>query len=185
MPIIVEDTRLAGVKVITPKRFGDARGSFCETYNVVDFANVSPATFVQDNQSLSVPVGTLRGLHFQSGPSAQGKLVRVLAGAILDVAVDLRKSSPTFGHHVAVELSDENGKQLWVPVGFAHGFVTRTPNTSVFYKVTAAYDPTRDHGLAYNDPALGIDWGIGPDDVTLSDKDRKHPALKDLTVFFK
>lgn len=181
----VEDTAIPAVKIVTPKKFGDHRGFFSETWSRKGFAEAGlDLDFVQDNQSLSAPVGTLRGLHFQSPPFAQDKLVRVTRGRILDVAVDIRTSSPTFGKHVAVELSAENWKQLLVPVGFAHGFVTLEPDTEVLYKVTAPYAPENDHGLAFDDPALGIDWGLPLSDLTLSDKDRKHPRLAEMLRYF-
>lgn len=181
----VEATEIPAVKIISPKRHGDHRGFFSETYNRASFAEAGiDLVFVQDNHSLSATVGTLRGLHFQSAPFAQDKLVRVTKGRILDVAVDIRASSPTFGRHVAVELSAENWKQLLVPVGFAHGFVTLEPDTEVLYKVTALYGPQNDHGLAFDDPALGIDWKLPHDVLTLSDKDRKHPRLSDLPRYF-
>ncbi|WP_422732923.1 dTDP-4-dehydrorhamnose 3,5-epimerase [Microbaculum marinum] len=140
--------------------------------------------FVQDNHSLSGQAGVIRGLHFQAPPHAQGKLVRVSRGAILDVAVDIRTGSPTYGRHVARELSAENWLQLWVPPGFAHGFCTLVPDTEVQYKVTAYYAPDHDHGLAFDDPALGIDWPVDAADAILSDKDRRHPALSDLPAHF-
>lgn len=181
----VEDTAIPAVKIVTPKKFGDHRGFFSETWSRKAFADAGiDLDFVQDNQSLSAPVGTLRGLHFQSAPFAQDKLVRVTRGRILDVAVDIRASSPTFGKHVAVELSAENWKQLLVPVGFAHGFVTLEPNTEVLYKVTAPYAPQNDHGLAFDDPALGIDWQLPLSGLTLSDKDRKHPRLAEMLRYF-
>lgn len=181
----VEDTAIPAVKIITPKKFGDHRGFFSETWNRKAFAEAGlDLDFVQDNQSLSAPVGTLRGLHFQSAPFAQDKLVRVTRGRILDVAVDIRVSSPTFGKHVAVELSAENWKQLLVPIGFAHGFVTLEPDTEVLYKVTAPYAPQNDHGLAFDDPALGIDWRLPLSELTLSDKDRKHPRLAEMLRYF-
>lgn len=181
----VEETAIPAVKIVTPKKFGDHRGFFSETWNRAAFAEAGlDLDFVQDNQSLSAPVGTLRGLHFQSPPFAQDKLVRVTRGRILDVAVDIRASSPTFGKHVAVELSAENWKQLLVPVGFAHGFVTLEPDTEVLYKVTAPYAPQNDHGLAFDDPALGIDWRLPLSGLTLSDKDRKHPCLAEMLRYF-
>ena len=181
----VEETAIPAVKIVTPKKFGDHRGFFSETWSGKAFAEAGlDLDFVQDNQSLSAPVGTLRGLHFQSAPFAQDKLVRVTRGRILDVAVDIRASSPTFGKHVAVELSAENWKQLLVPVGFAHGFVTLEPDTEVLYKVTAPYAPENDHGLAFDDPALGIDWRLPLSGLTLSDKDRKHPRLAEMLRYF-
>ena len=180
-----EETAIPAVKIVTPKKFGDHRGFFSETWNRAAFAEAGlDLDFVQDNQSLSAPVGTLRGLHFQSPPFAQDKLVRVTRGRILDVAVDIRASSPTFGKHVAVELSVENWKQLLVPVGFAHGFVTLEPDTEVLYKVTAPYAPQNDRGLAFDDPALGIDWRLPLSGLTLSDKDRKHPCLAEMLRYF-
>jgi len=182
----VEETAIPAVKVITPKKFGDHRGFFSETWSRKAFAEAGlDLDFVQDNQSLSAPVGTLRGLHFQSPPFAQDKLVRVTRGRILDVAVDIRASSPSFGRHVAVELSAENWRQLLVPVGFAHGFVTLEPDTEVLYKVTAPYAPDNDHGLAFDDPALGVDWRLPLSELTLSDKDRKHPRLAEMLRFFE
>jgi dTDP-4-dehydrorhamnose 3,5-epimerase len=181
----VEDTAIPAVKIVTPKKFGDHRGFFSETWSRKGFADAGlDLDFVQDNHSLSAPVGTLRGLHFQSPPFAQDKLVRVMRGRILDIAVDIRASSPTFGKHVAVELSAENWKQLLVPAGFAHGFVTLEPDTEVIYKVTAPYAPQNDHGLAFDDPALGIDWRLPLSGLTLSDKDRKHPRLAEMLRYF-
>lgn len=181
----VEDTAIPAVKIVTPKKFGDHRGFFSEIWSRKAFADAELALdFVQDNLSLSALVGTLRGLHFQSPPFAQNKLVRVTRGRILDVAVDIRASSPTFGKHVAVELSAENWKQLLVPAGFAHGFVTLEPDTEVLYKVTAPYAPENDHGLAFDDPALGIDWRLPLSGLTLSDKDRKHPRLAEMLRYF-
>jgi dTDP-4-dehydrorhamnose 3,5-epimerase len=167
------------------RRFADARGVFTETYSRRDFAAIGiPDEFVQDNQSMSVASGTVRGLHFQIQPHAQGKLVRVLRGRVLDVAVDLRAASPSFGQHVAAELSAENGLMMWVPPGFAHGFVTREPETEVAYKVTALYAPDCDRSLAWDDPALAIDWGLAPAEAVLSDKDRRAPRLADLGPAF-
>lgn len=176
---------ILGPVLIKPNRIGDARGWFSETFRLDRFGDsVGPAEFVQHNQSMSASAGTVRGLHFQTAPMAQGKLVRCLQGAILDVAVDLRRSSPTFGRHVSAELTAENGHQLWVPPGFAHGFATRSADTQVFYLVTAYYSPSHDRGLLWNDPALGIDWGVSSDEAQLSDKDRRQPRLTELGDIF-
>ena len=176
---------IAGPVLVEPRRIGDSRGWFSETFRYDLFrANVGPVDFVQHNQSMSAAKGTIRGLHFQLDPMAQGKLIRCLRGAILDVVVDIRRSSPTFGRHMSVELTAENGHQFWVPPGFAHGFVTLAENTEVFYLVTSYYSPTHDRGLLWNDPALGIDWRIGEGEAQLSEKDRKHPRLADLQDLF-
>jgi dTDP-4-dehydrorhamnose 3,5-epimerase len=185
MSLEVEATDIPDVKIITPKKFGDSRGFFSEVYNRRSFVAAGIALeFVQDNQSLSAETGTLRGLHFQSPPFAQDKLVRVTRGRILDVAVDIRRGSATFGRHVAVELSAENWRQLLVPIGFAHAFVTLEPMTEVIYKVTNYYSAAHDLGLAWDDPDLGIAWPAPPGGVTLSDKDRRHPRLRDLPPVF-
>ncbi len=182
----IEPTAIEAVKIITPRRFGDARGWFSEVYSKKLFGEVGiELDFVQDNHSASSTKGTIRGLHFQTPPFAQDKLIRVTRGRILDVAVDLRRSSPTFGQHVAVELSQENGRQLLVPVGFAHGFCTLEDDTEVLYKVTNYYAPAHDFGLAWDDPELGIAWPVPPDQAILSDKDRKHPRLADLPWLFE
>lgn len=175
----VEDTPIPGVKLLTPRCIGDARGTFCEVYNRAVFAAALgiDLDFVQDNVSLSAQAGTLRGLHFQAPPFAQAKLVRVARGRILDVAVDLRVSSPRFGRHVAVELSADDGRQLLVPVGFAHGFCTLEADTEVNYKVTSHWSAAHDLGLAFDDPALGIAWPFADAALTLSDRDRRHPRL--------
>lgn len=176
---------IEGPLLVSARRFGDARGYFSETYSRRDFAALGiPEELVQDNQSLSLPAGTIRGLHFQAPPRAQSKLVRVLRGRILDVAVDIRHGSPTYGRHVAVELSAENGLMLYIPVGFAHGFCTLVPDTEVAYKVSDTYAPDCDRGLAWDDPALGIDWGVAPGSAVLSDKDRRHPRLAELGRVF-
>ena len=181
----VEATALPDVKLISPTRLGDHRGFFSEVYSRLGFETAGIALdFVQDNHSRSAKPGTLRGLHFQSPPLAQDKLVRVAKGRILDVAVDIRASSPSFGQHVAVELSEANWRQLLVPAGFAHGFVTLEPDTEVLYKVTAPYGPANDHGLAFDDPALAIDWRLPHGDLVLSDKDRKHPQFAELPRYF-
>lgn len=179
------DTDIFDVKVLTPKKHSDARGFFSEVYKSSDFLSAGlDLKFVQDNHSMSRPVGTLRGLHFQTAPFPQDKLVRVVRGRILDIAVDIRRSSPTFGKHVAVELSSENWRQMLVPVGFAHGFVTLEPDTEVLYKVTAPYSPDYDRGVAWDDPDLGIDWPVPNSGLLLSERDRKWPRLKDLSETF-
>ncbi|MFG1403955.1 dTDP-4-dehydrorhamnose 3,5-epimerase [Xanthobacter sediminis] len=173
------------VKLVTPKRFGDSRGFFTETWSDRVFrAEVADMGFVQDNHSLSAPRGTLRGLHYQKPPTAQGKLVRVVRGAIFDVAVDVRHGSPTFGRHVAVTLDAAIGAQLWVPPGFLHGFCTLEDNCEVVYKVTEYYSPADDGGVAFDDPDIGIAWPVAAAELVLSDKDRKHPRLKDLPAYF-
>ncbi|WP_454917544.1 dTDP-4-dehydrorhamnose 3,5-epimerase [Xanthobacter sediminis] len=173
------------VKLVTPKRFGDSRGFFSQTWTDRAFrAEVADMGFVQDNHSLSVPKGTLRGLHYQKPPTAQGKLVRVVRGAVFDVAVDIRHGSPTFGRHVAVRLDAATGAQLWVPPGFLHGFCTLEDNCEVVYKVTDYYSPADDGGVAFDDPDLAIDWPVEPSAMVLSDKDRTHPRLKDLPAWF-
>ena len=181
----VTPTEIPAVLIVEPKRHGDARGFFSETYSRPAFAEKGIACeFVQDNQSLSGPAGVLRGLHYQLPPTAQDKLVRVVRGAILDVAVDIRRGSPTFAKWVAVELSADNWRQLFVPRGFAHGFVTLAENTEVCYKVSAPYHPQSERGIRFDDPALGIDWRVAPDNLTLSDRDRRHPSLAEQTDLF-
>ncbi|CAJ0851987.1 dTDP-4-dehydrorhamnose 3,5-epimerase [freshwater sediment metagenome] len=183
--MLFEDTEIPGVKIVTPKKHGDARGFFSEVYKQSEWKSAGmDYTFVQDNHSFSAPVGTLRGLHFQTPPFAQDKLVRVLRGRILDVAVDIRRSSPTFGRHVALELSAENWRQLFIPAGFAHGFITLEPDTEVFYKVTALYSPAHDCGLAFDDPALEIGWPMPPGGPLLSEKDKRWPRLHELAEAF-
>ena len=180
-----EDLEISGLKLIIPKQHGDDRGFFSETHNESTWQKAGlNFQFVQDNHSLSRDVGTLRGLHFQTEPFAQDKLVRVIAGRIIDVAVDLRVSSPTFGKHVSIELSKENWRQLFIPKGFAHGFVTLEPDTEVLYKVTNFYSPEHDFGLAWDDPDLNIDWRVPVDPNSLSAKDRKWPRLKDIPEVF-
>ena len=166
--------------LFSPKRFGDNRGWFSETFrsDVWNDFGIHDA-FVQDNQSLSKPQDTLRGLHFQLPPKGQAKLVRCLSGSIFDVAVDLRRGSPTYGHWLGAELSADNGLQLYIPVGFAHGFVTLEPDTEVLYKVSTYYAPECDRGLAWNDPAIGVNWPLGGREPLLSDKDTRQPSLVD------
>jgi dTDP-4-dehydrorhamnose 3,5-epimerase len=181
----VTTTPLSGVLVLKPKRFFDPRGFFSETYNKrrCEQAGVD-VVFVQDNVSVSKPRGTLRGLHYQREPYGQAKLVGVLSGSIRDVAVDLRRDSPTFGQHFSVLLSAEEGNQIFVPVGFAHAFLTLEPDTMIFYKVSNFYSPEHDAGIRFDDPQLGIDWGMDRASVVTSDKDRQLPAFDRKTVYF-
>ncbi len=177
--MFVECAAIPEIKIVTPKKHGDVRGFFSEVYNRTAFENLGlHFGFVQDNHSFSAAAGTLRGLHFQTPPFAQDKLVRVGRGRILDVAVDIRRSSPTFGKYVAVELSAENWRQLLVPVGFAHGFVTLEPDTEVLYKTTAVYSPANDCGIAWDDPDIGVAWPLPAAGPILSDKDRRWPRLR-------
>lgn len=172
---------MPGVKLFGLRVFGDDRGSFTETFNRSVMADHGvDFEFVQDNQSMSVRSGTVRGLHLQLPPHGQGKLVRVLAGSILDVAVDVRPSSPTFGQHCSVELSGERPEVFWVPPGFAHGFATLEPDTVVAYKCTALYAPEADRSIRFDDPALGIDWPVTSEKAVLSDKDAAAPLLADV-----
>jgi dTDP-4-dehydrorhamnose 3,5-epimerase len=176
---------IAEIVRITPRRLGDARGYFAEVFKEDWFRRtIADVGFVQDNQSLSTAAGTVRGLHFQLDPFAQGKLVRCIAGAIFDVAVDIRSGSPSFGRWVGAELSADNGTQLWIPAGFAHGFATLAPDTMVHYKVTAPYSAEHDRGLVWNDPALGIAWPVTAEAAVLSDKDRRQPLLAELPAAF-
>lgn len=173
----VQSLAIPAVKLVKPKRYGDDRGFFEETYNERRNAEAGlEVRFVQDNHSKSAMRGTLRGLHYQAPPFAQTKLVRVVEGRILDVAVDARKGSDTFGQHVTAELSAENGLQIFVPAGFLHGFITLEPNTQVTYKVDAYYSAEGDGSVRFDDPALGIDWGEYANDPILSDKDRNAPG---------
>lgn len=174
------ETGLDGLKVVTPQRFGDARGFFSESWNSARMAEAGlDYTFVQDNHSLSTQVGTLRGLHMQTPPHAQAKLVRCGRGVLFDVAVDIRKGSPTFGQWYGVELSFDNGKQLMIPAGFLHGFVTRTPDTEIIYKCSDGYAPDCDRSVRFDDPALGIDWGLS-EAPKLSGKDADAPLLSEI-----
>jgi len=176
----VQALEIPEVKLITPRRFADSRGYFCETYNAKTFAAAGIATeFVQDNESHSAKKGTVRGLHFQAPPFAQTKLVRVLKGAILDVAVDGRKSSNSYGAWITAKLSAESGAQLLVPAGFLHGFVTLEADTIVAYKVDAHYDRASEGAVRWNDPDLGVDWGITEGEAMLSDKDAVAPSWAD------
>ena len=182
----VEDTAIPAVKIVTPKKHGDARGFFSEVYNRADWDKAGfEFIFVQDNHSYSAAQGTLRGLHFQTQPFAQAKLVRVARGRILDVAVDIRRSSPTFGRYVAVELSAEDWRQMLIPIGFAHAFMTLEPDVEVLYKTTAPYSAAHDRGIAWDDPAIRIPWPSLAGGLVLSDKDRRLPRLKDAPELFE
>jgi dTDP-4-dehydrorhamnose 3,5-epimerase len=173
------------VIMIEPRRYSDERGWFGETYKEKDWNEAGVRTrFVQDNESMSIAPGTLRGLHFQVPPMAQAKLVRCTQGSVFDVAVDIRRSSPTFGQYVAVELSAGNGRQMYVPVGFAHGFCTLESNSIVQYKVSAPYDPRSERGVAWDDPSLRIRWPMLQERAVLSPRDRALPTLASLPAYF-
>lgn len=178
-------TDIEGVVIIEPKIFGDARGYFYESFNAAEFESKTgiETTFVQDNQSKS-SYGVLRGLHFQKPPYAQSKLVRVVQGYVVDVAVDIRKGSPTFGKYVAVELSDENHRQLFIPRGFAHGFIVKSPTAIFQYKCDNLYAPQAEGAIAWDDPNIGIDWGVDANDILLSEKDKHHPTLAEAQYLF-
>ena len=176
----VIDTDIADVKLCKPARHGDSRGFLSETWNRRDFAGAGiDIDFVQENHAHSAVAGTIRGLHFQLAPAEQAKLVRVVRGAVLDVAVDLRRDQPTYGCHVAVELSAKMWNQLWIPAGFAHGYCTLEADTEVVYKTTQYWAPDFERGIRWDDPRLGIDWRIDTDSVVLSDKDRAWPTLSE------
>ena len=171
--------------VLKPRRFIDDRGWFVETFNQRRFADrIAPVTFVQDNQSQSLRVGTVRGMHFQKPPHAQAKLVSCLRGSLFDVVVDIRIGSPTYGKHVSILLSAENGKQLYIPIGFAHGLMTLEPGTEVHYKVSDFYAPECEDGLLWNDSQLAIDWPIKSEDIPLSPKDLKLHTIKNFVSPF-
>jgi dTDP-4-dehydrorhamnose 3,5-epimerase len=181
----ITSTAIPEVKVLKPRRFSDARGWFSETWNERRLAEAGiAAAFVQDNMAYSKNAGTIRGLHFQRPPAAQAKLVAVCRGAILDVAVDIRAGSPTFRRHVAVRLSDEGGEQIWLPIGFAHGYCTLVPDTLITYKVTNFYDPVLESGLYLDDPALGIAWPVKVGDAIVAEKDLLLPALAKMPPAF-
>jgi dTDP-4-dehydrorhamnose 3,5-epimerase len=181
----IRPTALPDVKILVPRRFGDNRGYFMETWNLACMRDAGlDFDFVQDNESLSAEAGTLRGLHCQAPPFAQAKLVRVVRGAVLDVAVDMRRGSPDFGRWIAEEISAEDGAQILVPRGFLHGFVTLAPDTLVQYKVDNAYDAASDTGVRWDDPQIGIDWRLNGASPVLSDKDRALPHLADWTSPF-
>ena len=180
----VIDTSIEGAYIIEPRIFSDSRGYFFESYSQKEFdEKIGPIRFVQDNESYS-SYGVLRGLHFQKPPFAQSKLVRVISGRVLDVAVDIRMGSPTYGQHVAVELSGENHRQFFIPRGFAHGFVVLSETALFQYKCDNFYAPQSEGAIAWDDPDLAIDWRIPADRILLSEKDRSHPLLKDMEPVF-
>ncbi|HUF56331.1 MAG TPA: dTDP-4-dehydrorhamnose 3,5-epimerase [Thermohalobaculum sp.] len=186
MQLAVENLAIPEVRIIRPKKHGDARGFFSETWNRRAFAEAGvDLDAVQDNHALSARKGTVRGLHFQSPPFAQAKLVRVVRGAIFDVAVDIRHGSPTFGQHVTAVISAAEWNQILVPIGFAHGLATLEPDTEVVYKVSDFYSPEHDLGVLWNDPDIGIDWPVGEDEAVVSNKDRVQPRLRDLPAYFR
>ena len=176
----IKETYIPGLLVVEPQVFGDSRGYFFESFNAAKFAELTgiDTQFVQDNESRS-SYGVVRGLHMQLPPHAQAKLVRVVEGRVLDVAVDLRKDSPTFGKHFAIELTGENHLQVYIPKGFAHGFSVLSETAVFQYKCDGYYAPASEAAIAWNDPDLAIDWKLPSEDVVLSDKDRKHPSLKE------
>jgi len=183
--IEVTDTGFDEVKIVTPKRNADHRGWFTETWVQRDLAAAGiDADFKQDNMSWSAKRGTVRGLHLQAPPFDGGKLIYVAVGALLDVVVDIRRSSPRYGQHVAVELSDRNGRQLWLPSGFAHGFCTLSDSCIAIYKTTCYYAPDAEHGILWNDPELAIDWPVEPDRAILSPKDKDLPGFRELADLF-
>jgi dTDP-4-dehydrorhamnose 3,5-epimerase len=182
----VERLAIPDVLLLTPARYGDSRGFFSETFNARRYAEIGiEAPFVQDNHSLSAQRGVVRGLHCQIAPHAQGKLVRVIRGAIWDVVVDIRHGSPSYGRHVAAVLSAENWSQLWVPAGFLHGFCTLEPDTEVIYKVTGEYDRASERGVIWNDPDLALPWPVEPGGALLSEKDIRLPRLAECDVWFR
>ena len=177
------ETEIAGVFIIEPRVFSDTRGYFMEAWKEAEFnEHIGPVRFIQDNESKS-SYGVLRGLHYQKGTFSQAKLVRVIKGRVLDVAVDIRKSSPTFGKHVMVELSEDNKRQFFIPRGFAHGFLVLSEEAIFTYKVDNPYAPAQEAGIRWNDPTLAIEWPIDPTEVQTSDKDLKQPLLKDAELF--
>ena len=178
-----KETDLKGVYIIEPRVFADARGYFFEAWKQAEFeAHVGPVKFIQDNESMS-SYGVVRGLHYQKGDLSQAKLVRVISGRVVDVAVDIRRSSPTFGRHIKVELSGDNKRQLFIPRGFAHGFAVLSPETVFTYKVDNPYAPQQEAGIRWDDPELAIQWPIDPKDVLTSDKDLRQPLLRDAELF--
>jgi dTDP-4-dehydrorhamnose 3,5-epimerase len=182
---IIAAEGLPAVRIITPRRITDSRGFFSEVWRLDAMANCGiDVAFVQENHALSAAAGTIRGMHFQAGKAAQAKLVRCPRGSVFDVAVDVRRGSPTFGRHVAVVLSARNWQQIYIPAGFAHGYCTLEPDTEVLYKVSAYYDPVSEHGFAWNDSDVAIPWPVSPEQASLSAKDLTYPPLSALPDFF-
>ena len=184
MDVVATDL-LPDVRIITPKRHHDDRGFFSEVWRARTFSTLDEAVVVQENHVLSHVTGTLRGMHFQIGPNAQAKLVRCVRGSILDVAVDIRRGSPTFGRHVAVELSAQNWRQLYIPAGFAHGYCTLEPESEVVYMVTAYFDAAAERGFVWDDPDVAIPWPFAKERLRLSPKDESLPRLAQLPTFFE
>jgi dTDP-4-dehydrorhamnose 3,5-epimerase len=183
--MVVQDTKIPDVKIVTPKRHGDARGFLSEVYSRKSLAALGiEVEFVQDNHAYSAALHTVRGLHYQVPPMAQAKLIRVCRGAILDVAVDLRRGSPTFGRHVTAIVSAQAWNQIFVPVGFAHGFCTLAPDTEVIYKISDFYSPPHERGVAWNDPDLDIPWPVSAAEAIVSDRDRELPRFAELADLF-
>ena len=186
MEFLTPNPLIPEIKIVIPKKHGDARGFFSETYTRRALAAGGiDMEFIQDNHAFSAIKGTVRGLHFQTPPFAQAKLIRVVRGAILDVAVDIRVGSPTYGKHVAVEVSAENWNQIFIPAGFAHGLATLTPDVEMIYKVSQYYSAAHDKGVLWNDPALGITWPVTSGEALLSDKDKIQPRLSELPAYFQ
>jgi dTDP-4-dehydrorhamnose 3,5-epimerase len=181
---MIEPLAIPDVLLIKPKRHTDARGWFSEAFKLEAAEAAGLPAFIQDNESFSTEVGVVRGLHFQIPPAAQAKLIRCVAGAILDVAVDIRTGSPTYGRHVAAELSAENGAQVFVPAGFAHGYCTLRPGSLIQYKVSSRYSPEHERGLLWNDPALAIAWPVNSEKAVIADRDRTFPGLSALPAWF-
>lgn len=182
--MLFRELALEGLLLVIPQKRGDSRGWFSESFRQDLFqAEVGDVSFVQHNQSFSASKGTVRGLHFQLPPAEQGKLVSCPAGAVRDVVVDIRRSSPTFGSHLTVELTEETGHQLWIPPGFAHGFITEVDNTTIFYQVTSYYSLENDRGILWKDPELAIDWGVEAPSV-VSEKDMRQPLLSQAIELF-
>lgn len=181
----IRTLQIPGPLVIVPRKFSDARGFLSETYSDATFgAKVAPVRFVQENHTYTEHAGTIRGIHFQVPPHAQAKLVRVVRGAIFDIAVDLRAGSPNFGRHTVVELSAASWDQIWIPEGFGHGLCTLEPHTEIIYKMTAPYRPDSERGIAWDDPDLAIAWPLGQRQPVLSERDRAHPRLAESPAYF-